>query len=74
MKPGGEGFDLVVADGVPVRVWPPRHGQHVAQAFHDNNTLRPASAVVAHRDRAVAVSLAVEDAREFSLALSSRSR
>lgn len=69
MKPGGEGFDIVPVDGFDVRVWPPRGGQHVAQAWSDG---RPAGVPAAHRERPVAVAMAVEDARDMERQLAER--
>lgn len=69
MKPGGEGFDLVPVEGFQVRVWPPRDGQHVAQAWDGT---RPAGVPAAHRERPVAVAMAVEDARDLARGLAER--
>lgn len=71
MKAAGEGFEVVSVDGLSVRVWPERRGQHVAQAWNGN---RPAGVPAAHRERPVAVAMAVEDARSLSSDLSLRSR
>lgn len=71
MTAAGEGFELVVVNGTPVRVWPSRHGQHVAQVWRDGF---PSGVPAAHKDRSVAVAMAVEDAEAWEAlrALASR--